>query len=103
MKRNLKQGLTSKITGRHYDIGTEVEVSFDNGQALLHFPDGQTVKTRAFRLHAIVTGFAKPPATITLHRWSLDGVCKTVTGYKVEPDGIGPDGSPSWLLALGLI
>lgn len=32
-----------------------------------------------------------------------DGACETPTGDSVEPDGHGPDGAPSWLLALGLI
>ena len=45
----------------------------------------------------------KLPALRTLERWSYDGVCKSVTGATVEPDGHGPDGAPSWLLALGLI
>ena len=103
MGRNLKQAVTSKITGKQYDAGIDVDVSFDNGQARLHFPDGQALKVRATRLHALVSGFSKPPTMATLERWSNDGVCRTVTGYKVEPDGIGPDGSPSWLLALGLI
>ena len=31
------------------------------------------------------------------------GMARTVTGKLVEPDGIGEDGSPSWLLALGYI
>jgi hypothetical protein len=32
-----------------------------------------------------------------------DGVCSTPTGHDVEPDGIGPDGVPSWLRCLGLL
>lgn len=45
----------------------------------------------------------KAPSMSTLERWNMDGVCKTPTGYRVEPDGHGPDGSPAWLLALGFI
>lgn len=43
------------------------------------------------------------PSAATLDKWSNDGVCRTVTGDMVEPDGEGPDGAPSWLVALGLI
>jgi len=31
------------------------------------------------------------------------GECHSVLGNRVEPDGWDPDGSPSWLLALGVI
>ena len=43
------------------------------------------------------------PSLATLQAWEADGICETPTGYRVEPDGHGPDGSPSWLLALGII
>lgn len=43
------------------------------------------------------------PTLTTLQRWEADGVCKTPTGHMVEPDGVGPDGVPSWLRILGLI
>ena len=43
------------------------------------------------------------PSLSTLQAWEADGICETPTGYQVEPDGHGPDGSPSWLLALGII
>ena len=39
----------------------------------------------------------------TLEKWSSDGVAKSVTGQRVEPDGWGVDGAPSWLLAIGVI
>lgn len=35
--------------------------------------------------------------------WVYDSVCETVTGDMIEPDGYGPDGAPSWLIALGLM
>jgi hypothetical protein len=43
------------------------------------------------------------PSLKQLERWSYDSVCETVTGDDVEPDGVGPDGAPSWLRALCLI
>ena len=56
-----------------------------------------TFKTRKF------TTFFKPPTMKTLEKYSLDSVAKSVTGKRCEPDGYGPDGSPSWPLALGMI
>ena len=47
--------------------------------------------------------FTAPPSMNTLQKWDSDGYSKTVTGHKVEPDGYGPDGSPSWLLVIGVI
>jgi hypothetical protein len=43
------------------------------------------------------------PSMKSLEHWVSEGFAKTVTGKKVEPDGYGPDGSPSWLLVLGMI
>ncbi len=38
-----------------------------------------------------------------LEEWASESVVDTPTGHAVEPDGIGPDGVPSWLRCLGLI
>jgi hypothetical protein len=43
------------------------------------------------------------PSLRTLEEWASEGVCETVTGDTVEPDGIGRDGAPSWLRALCMI
>jgi hypothetical protein len=43
------------------------------------------------------------PSFEELEFWMCDGVAETITGDQVEPDGNGPDGAPSWLLALGLL
>lgn len=47
--------------------------------------------------------FYKMPSMKSLEKWSDEGICKSVSGHRVEPDGYGPDGSPSWLLALGMV
>ncbi len=54
-------------------------------------------------LQVRITSAFKMPSMDALEEWSCDGICKTPTGKRVEPDGHGSDGSPSWLLALGLI
>lgn len=47
--------------------------------------------------------FGKAPSLATLNKWSNDGIARTPTGERVETDGIGTDGAPSWLVVLGLI
>lgn len=48
-------------------------------------------------------GISELPSEAELSHWMVDGVASSVTGDSVEPDGHGPDGAPSWLVALGLI
>ena len=43
------------------------------------------------------------PSMQELMAWNDDGICETPTVHRVEPDGTGPDGVPSWLRALRLI
>lgn len=43
------------------------------------------------------------PTIEMLSRWSIDGVAETPTGYMVEPDGVAPDGSPSWLSIFAIL
>jgi len=43
------------------------------------------------------------PSFEEIEMWVYDSVCESVTGHTVEPDGYGPDDSPSWLIILGLI
>lgn len=47
--------------------------------------------------------FVKAPTISALMKMSDDGIAKSLTGKRIEPDGHGPDGSPSWLLVLGYI
>ena len=48
--------------------------------------------------------FKKMPTMNTLQKWEWQGgYCETVTGFRTEPDGHGPDGSPSWMLVAGVI
>jgi hypothetical protein len=55
------------------------------------------------KAHERFTGINKVPGPRTLEKYSNDGIAKTVTGEKTEPDGFGSDGSPSWLLVVGII
>lgn len=68
-----------------------------DSRCLVHSP------LHALPLQVRITSAFKTPSLASLRRWSYDGICKTPTGKRVEPDGHGPDGSPSWLLVFGLI
>ncbi len=48
-------------------------------------------------------GIKSLPSLDTIAEWMGDSICETVTGEIIEPDGVGSDGAPSWLLALGLM
>ena len=60
-------------------------------------------KGRLTTLYKYVRGVGKPPGLRVLEKMSEQGVATTPTGYRVEPDGFGADGSPSWLIVLGFI
>jgi len=61
------------------------------------------VRVRARNLHSAVTGALKPPGQKSLEKQTLGGIARTVTGATIEPDGYGPDGAPSWPLAMGVM
>lgn len=63
--------------------------------------DGLQHTTKVKNLPAILKGYPKAPSLATLQKWADDLVSMTPTGVRVEPDGYGPDGSPSWLLVMG--
>lgn len=50
-----------------------------------------------------ITSAFKTPSMEELEEWTNDGVCESIAGERVEPDGWDEHGSPSWLLAMGLI
>ena len=43
------------------------------------------------------------PTEEDLNDWVTDSSVLSILGYNVELDGIDPEGSPSWFLAMGLI
>ncbi len=45
----------------------------------------------------------KKPGFKSLEKWSMDGICPTPDGCKVEPDGTCEHGWNAWLLICGII
>lgn len=108
-RHTTKQDITSK-KGASIPQGTEVTLSWKSSSGaeqpqLTRITDGSgnTVAVRTANLEKYITGISKAPSIKTLEKWSDDGMSKSVLGAKVEPDGWDAAGSPSWMLAMGLI
>lgn len=85
--------------------GREVGRFFDPRRCRLTavMADGSILGRLRERLPAWALTVKRLPSEATLREAVFDGVCESVTGDTVEPDGYGPDGAPSWLRALGMI
>lgn len=80
-------------------------VNWSKGKATITWvsEDGVVQESRlSARGAARALGIEEPSYT-QLEAWVLDSVCDSVLGEQVEPDGYDPAGSPSWLLAFGMI
>lgn len=82
----------SPVTFRGLDEGN----SFNSSLCLVQGLRAEPYKVR-------ITSAFKSPSMNKLEEWANDGVCESILGERVEPDGCDEYGSPSWLLALGLI
>jgi hypothetical protein len=100
-----KKGVTIR-TGEKVDVRFDVKgkdgirddvYPFLPSYVSLNTEDGRRVVIR------LKSSGIKIPSLAKLKHWSFDSVAKSVFGTDVEPDGWSYDGSPSWLLALGLI
>jgi len=86
--------------------GEKVTMSFisgGNGVEIQSPSLGRSIKIPTRSAVRYLSGFTKEPSVKVMERWMYDGVAKTVTGHRTEPDGHGPDGSPSWMLVVGVI
>jgi len=94
-------------SGKVIPLGTPVTFKFINdGMGVsIDIPslNMAEVKLRTRSAVLLLSKFTKEPSIKTMENWMSTGIAKTVTGHRTEPDGHGPDGSPSWLLAMGLI
>jgi hypothetical protein len=102
--KSWKDKTTGEVT-YNFLKGDKVEIFFsEKYQSKIFVAHNNEVKiASASNAHKWLTGFTPTPSMGTLERWSDNGIAKTVTGQKTEPDGYGSDGSPSWLLVLGMI
>lgn len=60
-------------------------------------------RSRTVNAYKYFTGFTKPPTINTLEKRMYNGISRSVINEKVEPDGFGPSGAPSWEICLGFI
>lgn len=86
--------------------GTEATVTYDGKSTLGYVqtmlrPEPFRISIRS--LTVLLNGYPKMPGLSRLEKMSDEGVATTPTGKRVEPDGFGPDGSPSWMLVAGVI
>jgi hypothetical protein len=109
-----KRSFTSSKKGITINAGERVTVSFDvkaNSNAVrgdVHPFHPSYIRITTNDGNVLITKDLKGaglriPSQKKLEWWAFDSVCKSVFGTDVEPDGWSYDGSPSWLLALGLI
>jgi hypothetical protein len=98
VKKNIK---TKAGIEFHAGENGRVEFPSDSMIRFIRVSDGAAFHVRTIFAANVITGIGKVP---NIERLSEDsGTCATPSGYRVEPDGHGPDGSPSWLLVLGVI
>ena len=74
-------------------------VSFDSKNHSICLVMGERLEPYKVR----ITSAFHAPSLEELEEAVSDGVCDSVAGERVEPDGTDEHGSPSWLLALGMI
>ena len=74
-------------------------VTFDSTRNTICFVHGARETPYKVR----ITAAFHAPGIEELSEAISDGVCESVLGEQVEPDGTDEYGSPSWLLALGMI
>lgn len=89
--------------GETIQRGSIVGIGWDEKTSKPHLTWGRFQRAR-ITLNLYCKLFeVKMPSDRQLEKWTYDSVVKSVYGNRVEPDGFDSDGSPSWLLALGLI
>jgi hypothetical protein len=103
MRKVLKKNVRAK-NGTEIEAGTTVELEFPkehHGMIVRMSAEGKTVAIRTVRMNKYFG--TRLPSMKQLEKWTFDSVCKSVGGKTVEPDGWDCNGTPSWLLAMGLI
>jgi hypothetical protein len=105
MKTKLIKQLKTK-SGEIIEAGRGVVVKWDDytGKASLYFEGREKrVVVSNERLHKYISEAREPMGMEELEDAVNDGVCESILGERVEPDGHDEHGSPSWLLSMGMI
>ena len=94
--------------GTKIPAGSKVHIDFApksiaNANLMYVTLGDRVYKTRINVAHRKYSGISKPPGQKMLEKYGNDCVARSVVGERVEPDGYGPTGAPSWLLVLSLI
>jgi hypothetical protein len=101
----LKKTITNKRTQIQFPENSKVSVQFPEefkGTIMVLTDNaGNQLKTRSSHFFGLFG--KKAPSIKILEKWTEDSFCKSLFGQKVEPDGFDPEGSPSILVAMGLI
>ena len=86
--------------------GSRIEATWDQDGSVLSAivkVDGQQLEKRVTNRVILALMNKKAPTYATLQKWDNAGYCRTILGNKTDPDGRDEYGSPSWLLAMGMI
>lgn len=88
--------------------GTKIKAYFSDSPKnedilFIELPNGKNSKIHLLDAYNFLSGLNKPPSDFQLKKWNESGVAETVTGLKTDLDGRGTDGSPSWMLLMGVL
>jgi hypothetical protein len=88
--------------GSSFPIKAECDVIFDQSNIAQICYSGDIKRMHVTKLYLYFSEFEKPSIEELMEQ-SNDGICQSICGERVEPDGYDEYGSPSWLLAMGCI
>jgi len=107
MKAILKRSITFK-NGETWNPGQTITININQdspmqAQLISHINTdyGNYKKVRSSNLHLWFDEF-QPFTMADLEEATMDGICPSLTGDMVEPDGWDSEGTPSILLACGI-
>lgn len=91
-------------SGEIWEVGTLVNVSVEEDRPFVAIvsKNGDKKMIRSANLYHYFQGFIKYTEK-DMEAGIMDGICKSLTGARVEPDGWDSEGFPSILLANALI
>lgn len=109
LKEMMERGLTVKVKsefknkrGDVFPVGATVACEFKDTH--LRVSIGENAVNMPYRYAAKhLTGFKPEPSMRALEKMVNDSIVPTPLGNRVEPDGYGPYGDPSWLIIMGII